>query len=128
MNIDQLKAKFPDEDACRHFFESIIWQKGRICSHCQCQKSYHISGPSDRPGLYECARCKQQFTVTIKTPMHSSKLPLWKWLVAQKNILLIQTSYVVYKICPVYLGSLLCHFDKSLTSQWLIATKILHTT
>jgi len=82
MNIDQLRAKFANESVCRQFFESIIWRHGRICPHCLCQKSYHICGASARPGLYECAQCKRQFTVTTKTPMHSTKLPLWKWLLA----------------------------------------------
>jgi hypothetical protein len=26
MNIDQLKKRFPDDDACRRFFESILWK------------------------------------------------------------------------------------------------------
>jgi len=82
MNIDQLRTRFPNENVCRHFFESILWRHGRICPHCQCQKSYPICGASARPGLYECAKCKRQFTVTTKTPMHSTKLPLWKWLLA----------------------------------------------
>lgn len=82
MNIDQLREIFPDESACRAFFESIIWERGRICPHCGCEKSYHIRGSSTRPGLYECDECKLQFTVTTKTPMHSTKLRLWKWLQA----------------------------------------------
>lgn len=80
MNIDQLRARFPDENACREFFESVIWQNGRRCPHCDCQSSYLLSGLSSRPGLYECGSCKRQFTVTTRTPMHSTKLPLWKWL------------------------------------------------
>ncbi len=80
MNLDQLKSRFPDENACRNFFETIIWQNGRCCPHCDCETSYFLSGPSSRPGLYECGRCKRQFTVTTRTPMHSTKLPLWKWL------------------------------------------------
>ena len=80
MDIDQLRERFPDENACRKFFESVIWQKGRRCPHCDCQISYLLSGRSSRPGLYECGWCKRQFTVTTKTPMHSTKLPLWKWL------------------------------------------------
>ena len=79
MNLDQLKAKFPDERACRYFFETIIWRNGRRCPHCDFEISYFISGPSARPGLYECNRCKRQFTVTTCTPMHSTKLPLWKF-------------------------------------------------
>ena len=54
MNIDQLRARFPDENACREFFESVIWQNGRRCPHCDCQSSYLLSGRSSRPGLYEC--------------------------------------------------------------------------
>jgi transposase-like protein len=80
MDIDQLKARFPDENACRQFFESVIWRSGRLCPHCACAKSYPLSGKSSRPGLYECNECKRQFTVTTRTPMHSTKLPLWKWL------------------------------------------------
>lgn len=80
MNIDQLRARFSDENACRKFFVSIIWRNGRRCPHCDYEKSYLLSGASSRPGLYECGWCKRQFTVTTLTPMHSTKLPLWKWL------------------------------------------------
>jgi transposase-like protein len=81
MNTDQLRERFPDENACRTFFESVIWQNGRYCPHCNNNKSYWLSG-AKRSGLYECAKCKRQFTVTTRTPMHSTKLPLWKWLQA----------------------------------------------
>lgn len=82
MNTDQLRSRFPDEEACRHFFESILWHHGRRCPHCSCEKSYPLNGETSRPGLYECGQCKRQFTVTTKTPMHSTKLQLWKWLLA----------------------------------------------
>ena len=54
MNIDQLRKRFPDEDACRLFFESISWKHGRICPHCANLKSYHLSGASVRKGVYQC--------------------------------------------------------------------------
>jgi len=82
MNIDQFKASFENEDACRSFFESVLWRSGRLCPHCHCDKSYRLSGESVRAGLYECAQCKRQFTVISHTPMHSTELPLWKWLLA----------------------------------------------
>ena len=44
--------------------------------------------PYSRVGLYECAKCKRQFTVTTRTPMHSTKLPLWKWILAIYYILI----------------------------------------
>ena len=113
MNIDQLKERFPDESSCRRFFESIIWKNGRLCPHCFSNRSYRIGGASARPGLYECGMCKRQFTVTTKTPMHSTKLPLWKW------ILLIY--YMVHSskgISSVYLGRLVGISQKS---AWKVA-------
>jgi len=74
MNTDQLRERFPDDSACRQFFESIIWKNGRVCPHCACKKSYPIRGKTSRPGLYECDECKRQFTVTTRTPLHSTKL------------------------------------------------------
>jgi len=82
MNIDQLRQRFPNEQACRSFFESVMWQRGRYCPHCRAEKSWLLKGSSARSGLYQCSQCGRQFTVTTKTPMHSTKLPLWKWLLA----------------------------------------------
>jgi len=82
MNIDELRKQIPDETSCRMFFEKLIWPKGRICPHCQWSRSYPLKGGSCRAGLYECGGCKKQFSVTTKTPMHSTKLPLWKWILA----------------------------------------------
>lgn len=82
MTINELRKQFPDEPSCRQFFESIIWANGRVCPHCGSMKSWSIKGESARAGLYECGSCGLQFTVTTKTPMHSTKLPLWTWLLA----------------------------------------------
>lgn len=82
LSIDQLLQRFPTEDCVRDFFESIIWRNGRRCVHCDFEKTYPIEGNTTRPGLYECQNCKRQFTVTTKTPMHSTKLSLHKWLMA----------------------------------------------
>ena len=76
MNIDQLRDRFPNETECRRFFESIIWQKRRRCPHFGYDRSCKLQGTSSRSGLYECYHCKRRFTVTTKTPMHSTKLPL----------------------------------------------------
>jgi transposase-like protein len=89
MTITELRKQFPDETACRLFFETIIWASGRICPHCGNEKSWAINSKSSRKGLYECGGCGFQFTVTTKTPMHSTKLPLWTWLLA---IYLISSS------------------------------------
>lgn len=82
MNIAEFRSKFPDEYACRRYLELTVWAKGRTCPHCHSQKSWTLSGPSVRTGLYECATCHRQFTVTTGTPLHATKLPLKTWLLA----------------------------------------------
>lgn len=82
MNINEFRSTFQDEDVCRQYLEKTIWHNGRTCPHCKSQKSWPLSGPSTRKGLYECSGCGNQFTVTTKTPLHSTKLPLRTWLMA----------------------------------------------
>lgn len=82
MNIKEFRNQFPDEETCLHYLEQMIWPSGRTCPHCGGMKSWSITAESRRFGLYECAACCKQFTVTTKTPLHSTKLPLRTWLMA----------------------------------------------
>ncbi|PNU20771.1 IS1595 family transposase ISPepr2 [Geothermobacter hydrogeniphilus] len=82
MNLNQFRKRFPTEDVARKFLEKAIWPNGRFCPHCGCLKSWPIRGRTTRSGLYECGGCHGQFTVTTKTPLHGTKLPLRIWLMA----------------------------------------------
>lgn len=82
MNINEFRNLFPDEEICRQYLEKVIWHQGRVCPHCGNLKSWLLYGPSSRKGLYECSGCGKQFTITTKTPLHSTKLPLRTWLMA----------------------------------------------
>jgi transposase-like protein len=82
MDIEKFMAQFPTEESCRAYLEQAIWRDGRVCPHCGGAESWAIGGATARIGLYECAGCHRQFTVTTKTPMHATKLPLRKWLLA----------------------------------------------
>ena len=86
MNVEQLRQQFPDELSCREFFETILWPDGPVCPHCHEQKAWRIGGESAREGLLECAICRQQFTVTTKTPFHATKLTLWVWIQAMYSL------------------------------------------
>ena len=108
MNIKQLRERFPNETACRQFIESIIWHNGRICPNCHGNKSWPLKGKTSRAGLYECGKCKCQFTVTTRTPMHSTKLPLWLWIQAMYLI-----SYSSKGISSIVLGRLIGISQKS---------------
>lgn len=76
---------FHDDAAARHALEAIRWPNGPFCPHCGNLDQDKIAkgkGGAHRPGLYYCAACNGQFTVTIGTVMERSKVPLSKWLFA----------------------------------------------
>lgn len=86
MNVEQLRSIFPDEASCRVFFESVIWPDGPVCPHCQSQRVWRLTSASVRVGLLECGACHRQFTVTTRTPFHSTKLSLWTWVQAMYSL------------------------------------------
>ena len=70
------------EKQARTYLEDLLWNGEPICPHCGARKSTSINGESTRDGLYSCSKCRSEFTVTVGTIMHRSKLPIKKWLVA----------------------------------------------
>src|SRR5437763_15324054 len=82
---DMQNAAFTDDDKAREALEAIRWPDGPYCPHCgnsDQDKIAKAQGKSVRPGLYYCAACNDQFTVTVGTVMERSKIPLTKWLFA----------------------------------------------
>lgn len=76
---------FTNEDEAREALEAIRWPDGPYCPHCGNLDQDKIAkgeGKAHRPGLYYCAACNGQFTVTVGTVMERSKIPLSKWLMA----------------------------------------------
>jgi transposase-like protein len=76
---------FTNEDDARETLEAIRWPDGPYCPHCGNADQEKIAkglGKASRAGLYYCASCNGQFTVTIGTVMEDTKIPLSKWLFA----------------------------------------------
>ena len=76
---------FKDETKAREWLEARVWPEGPTCPHCgnaDKVKIKALEGKAHRPGLYQCAECREQFTVTVKTVFERSKIPLTKWLAA----------------------------------------------
>lgn len=85
MASDLQNPAFNDDDAAREALEAIRWPNGAVCPHCGNLDQERIAkgkGKAHRPGLYYCAACNGQFTVTVGTVMERSKIPLSKWLLA----------------------------------------------
>jgi transposase-like protein len=82
---DIQSAAFTNDDKAREALEAIRWPDGPVCPHCGNLDQELIAkgkGKASRPGLYYCAACNGQFTVTVGTVMERSKIPLSKWLFA----------------------------------------------
>lgn len=83
--MDLSHPRFHDADAAREWLEAQRWPNGPICPHCgnaNRGKITSLKGKAHRPGLYQCGECREQFTVTVGSVMHRSKLPLTKWVAA----------------------------------------------
>jgi transposase-like protein len=66
------------EEAARQWFETLRWPDGIVCPHCgTVGRAYARS----KLGLYRCAEkeCRKDFTVTTKSVMESSHIPLRLW-------------------------------------------------
>lgn len=72
---------FNNEEAARQTLERVLWPSGPVCPHCGVIGHAYAR---KRPGLWRCAeaKCRKDFTVTMKTVMERSHIPLHKWLLA----------------------------------------------
>ena len=78
MDLMRLIDRFQDEDSCRTALEGLRWPNGVHCPRCDSAKSYRDSAR----GVFDCASCGYQFSVTAGTIFHDSHLPLRKWFIA----------------------------------------------
>ena len=111
---DMVRA-FQDEDHCRHLLEAMVWPKGCICPACGYRRSTALMGRENgkraRPGLYQCSSgtCRFQFTVTTRTPLHTTKLPprIWLsglWLMLQSDRFCRNSFFPVAGLWPTSAG------------------------
>jgi transposase-like protein len=96
-----LEPHFTDEDKAREYLEAMRWPEGTVCPHCGVVgEAYRIERKAKTPeqieamekakkrvrkvqkGIWKCAACRKQFTVTVKTIFEDSHIPLHKWLLA----------------------------------------------
>ena len=76
------RLKQLSEEEARTLIEEIRWPDGPECPHCASRNGVRLEGRATRAGVFKCRDCGKQFTVTVKTIMHRSKVPLSKWIAA----------------------------------------------
>lgn len=88
LNLISLAQHFSDEDKARNFLEKLRWPDGPVCPKCgEVNNAYRLEPKKEskrpgRKGLWKCAGCREQFTVTVGTIFEDSHIPLHKWLLA----------------------------------------------
>jgi len=84
--ILELEKRFATEQACRDYLFTLRWPEGFVCPRCAGEKAWLMSR-----GLWLCASCRRQVSVTAGTIFQNSRLPLTLWframwhVVSQKN-------------------------------------------
>ncbi len=81
---DLTAQHFTDKTAAREYLEKLRWPNGPVCPKCGSTKMPYALSETDkvREGVYKCADCREQFTVTVGTVFERSRVPLNKWLLA----------------------------------------------
>jgi transposase-like protein len=88
LTLYEIQSRFATDEAARQYLEEIRWPDGVVCPHCKNadqERIWEIKASKTakiRAGLRQCAKCKNQFTVTVGTIFEDSHIPLRKWLVA----------------------------------------------
>ncbi len=113
VSLFQLQEMFPTEEAAEAWFEKFLWPSGVFCRSCA-SEDVRVRKDSS-PKYYRCNTCNKKFTIRPHTLLHSSKLPLRKWI------------WAIYFLCQpkgissIQLGKALGITQKS---AWYLAHRI----
>lgn len=78
VSLIDLVHRFGDDDICRAYLMKLRWPDGVACPACE---SRVVADVAQRH-QFDCHGCGNRFSVTSKTIMDNTKLPLWKWFAA----------------------------------------------
>jgi transposase len=77
--LQDLRQRFPDDDACLEWLRKKLYPTKIFCQNCQKPTKHHrISGRK----VYGCDYCGHQISPTAGTIFHKSDTPLIKWFYA----------------------------------------------
>lgn len=79
MTMQELDARFPDEDSCKALLVERRWPDGVCCPRCGNTKVYELI---KRPWHWQCEKCSEngyRFSVLVGTIFENTKYPLRVW-------------------------------------------------
>jgi transposase-like protein len=83
MNILEAIKKFPDQETCIHYLETLRWQNEPECPYCKSKQS----SKRHETQRHQCNGCNRSYSVLVGTIFESTKLPLPQWFLAITLIL-----------------------------------------
>ncbi len=113
ISVSQLYRMFPDEKSCREWLELARWGGTPVCPHCGSVDEIRMPPPS-KPQAYWCKACRDHFTVTTGTCLHSTKKPLQDWI------------FAIYSVMTARKGVSAMQLSKELGCQYRTAWHMLH--
>src|SRR5450756_1626098 len=106
---------YPTEEECRQALFEHRWPHGFCCCRCGHERAWYLRGR----GLYECASCHYQGSLTAGTILSCTRTDLRKWLLA---IWLLAST----KKAPSA-AELARQLGVTVKTAWLMRRKIAHT-
>ena len=119
MNLYSLAKKFPNEDAALLHLIRVRWPQGVRCVECDHGKCWLVDSKNKtgKPRrLFQCAKCKLQFSATAGTLFHDSHLPLTKWFAA--------IALMVDAKKGIAAAQLMRHVGMSYKTAWYVCHRI----
>ena len=72
--LQEFERRFSSEEVCRQYLFALRWPEGFLCPRCGGKAAWRM-----RRGLWLCAKCRYQVSVTAGTIFQDSHLPLTTW-------------------------------------------------
>jgi ribosomal protein L37AE/L43A len=76
--LDEFYRMFPTEHRCREVLRRVRRPHGFCCPRCERRKAHRLR----TRGLWQCAVCRYQASLTAGTPFHGTRVPLRTWFLA----------------------------------------------
>jgi len=76
--LDDFYRTFPTEQRCWEALRRLRWPAGFRCPRCEGRKAQRLRAR----GLWQCASCRYQASLTAGTPFHGTRVPLRTWFLA----------------------------------------------
>src|SRR3954447_11457101 len=75
--IKRMYLEFPDEDCYKNYLLNLRWNEYVICPFCGSFKNTKL----DSNFRFHCNACNTNYSLTVNTVMHDTKVELRKWLI-----------------------------------------------